>query len=152
MSDQVMATLDDLGEVRTPVTLRRPDGKAVTVLMRTISDQEAWEIRQGLKPPEPPYELGRWDGPDKPVSKRFNREDAAYVKKSEEFSRRFSRVLMARALVMDIPGATTDEERASALEKRLGAWAANQLTAQMNRMLGIGDAEVDAAADSFQST
>lgn len=149
MSDQVLTTLGDLGEVRTAVALKRPDGRTVTVLMRTLSEQEMWELRQAMRPPEPPFELGRWDGPDRPVTKKFNREDATYVKRAEEHGRRFSRILLARALVMDIPGATTDDERAAALERNLGAWASTQLTAQMNRMLGIADEEVDAAADTF---
>ena len=141
-------TLDDLGEFHTTVSLTRPDGKVIVVPVRSLSEQEVWEMRQAMKWPEPPFDLGKFDGPDRPPRKQFKFDDAGYRSQTDAANRQFSRRLMARSLLIAIPGESEDD-KASALESKLGAWAATQLQTHLNRLLGIGEAEVASIADSF---
>ena len=145
-------SFDDLGEVRIDALIVRPDGRQLHVPMRSLSEHEVWELRGAMQWPAQPTEIARWDGPDKPPRPGPITSGPAFEKwqqASAIASRQFSRRLLVRSLCIDIPGDTPDA-KADALDTKLGAWASRQLTEHLNRMLGIGDAEVSARADSFQ--
>ena len=145
-------SFDDLGEVRIDALLVRPDGRQLHVPMRSLSDKEVWELRGALKWPAQPTEIARWDGPDKPPRPGPITSGPAFEKWQQamsETNRLWYRTMLVRALCIDIPGDTT-EAKAAAIETKVGAWASRQLNDHLNRMLGIGDAEVSARADSFQ--
>lgn len=145
-----LASLSDLGEIRTDVKLMRPDGRVLTVPMRTLSEQEVWEVQNTVKMPEAPFTLGRFDGPDKPPRKQYDYENPQYRAAVDERNRRIMRLLMVRTLLIPIEG-DTDDAKADTLLKTLGAWSERQLLTQMNILLGISDPEVVARADTFHT-
>ena len=61
MSEPI-TSLDEIADIIVPVTLTRPDGKHVTVNLRSLSESEVWEIRQKIKWPEAPFDLQKVSG------------------------------------------------------------------------------------------
>ncbi len=145
-----VTTFEDLGEVVTDVKLTRPDGRVLLVPMRTLSEQEVYELALKFPMPKPPLgEPGRWDGPNNPVSQKPKYDDPGYIKAMEDRNNAYSRRMIVRSLLMELPG-DTEEAKAAALEKNIGAWASRQLVTCLNRMLGIPGYEVAETANNFQ--
>lgn len=140
-------TLDDLGEVKLDVEITRPDGRKLTVPVRAMSDQEMWQIRQSIQWPVAPTDIQRVDGKVQEVKKL---DDPAYRRAMEDANRRLQSRIMLRSLRIDIPG-ETEEDKAKALESKLGLWAVKQLNDHILRLTGIAESEVAERAASFQA-
>ena len=145
----VAMSLDDLGEVLIDIVIVRPDGCKLAIPMRTISDQEAEDIRAAMKWPVQPkdFQKGK-DGEVKLVPLESGPLYDAYLVAMGQANRHFNRLIMARSLRLHVPG-DTDEAKATTLEQKLGAWASHQLIGHVNVLMGIGQPEVEAAAASF---
>lgn len=148
-----MATfnLDDLGEVFVTVDVVRPDGVTVGVPMRSISEQEIWQVRQSIKQPVAPMEPKKTaDGKFEEVRITSGPLFDAYRAEQEKANRQQNYRLLLRCVAFPVEG-NSDDERQKTLETKLGAYAFNQLLAHMLKMAGISEPEVVATAGSFQA-
>lgn len=145
----VTLTLADLGNIDLLVTLVRPDGRSVDLALRTLSEEEIFQIRRRVSFPTAPLRkfAKLVDDPSQVVAVP-DAGDAAFVKANDEAARRFNYLLILHSLTVDIPG-TTDDERIANLQASLGNWAYSQLIAHITKSAGFTKAEVQAAADTF---
>ena len=147
--------LEELGEVVGEVELIRPDKRRVKVKMRSLSEQDIFEVRAGMTWPKAPKKL--WAKVTDPTNKDNDGrvvqvpddKDAQYLKENEAANRLYVYRLLARALVIDgLPD--NEAERVTQLQRHLGGWAHAQLMAHLWVYSGVEEAEVEAQADSFQ--
>ena len=147
MSQHIATTLDDLSDVIVEATIPRPDGKMITVRLKTLSGEQVWEVRRAIKWPKPPVKDYRKTGGE--VLPIYDYEDATYVAAQEDASRELGYRHLLLSLQIDIPGETF-EEKLEALRTRLGQWALNSLLSVSNRLHYPNPEEVNAIALSFQ--
>ena len=141
-------TLDDLGEFIFTAEIPRPDGRIVRVKMRALSDGKAWEIGKSVKWPKPPVtDYKKIEGEALPV---YDYQNENYLNTRREADRDLTRRTLAASLVLDIPGETL-EEKAQALEKKLGQWAFGYLLSIVNKLVEIDQEAIERVARSFRS-
>ena len=148
MAETLVTSLSDLGTVSTQFRLVRPDGKVFLIPLRTLTEQEMWELRQMVPFPRPPAnDFGVSKSTGK-VVQVYNEADAGYIKQVNEANRAFNYRLMVRSLEFEIEGAD-DEAKVRTLQKILGNWAVKQIIAHLLKTSGIEEADIEAEADSF---
>ena len=147
MSEPIKAVkLEDLGEFRIPVVIPRPDGQRISVEMRTLSEQEIWDIRRAVKWPEAPFDLQRVEGK---VTKLYNYDDKKYQEAVTDANRELSCRMLLACLCLDIPGGTADE-RISNLQKGIGQYAFSLLLKASDRINIVTAEDVSAMLRSFR--
>ncbi len=148
MSESIRAThLDDLGIAPVVVTLHRPDGQAVEVVMRPLSEGEMWELRRGITWPKPPVkDLQRVNGQ---VVEIYDYESDGYLGEQAEANRLLNQRALLVGLQLEIPGGTEDE-KIVALRARLGSYAYRALLEASQRMNIVGGEELAAVVASFR--
>lgn len=140
-------TLDDLGEVRFDVPVNRPDGRTVLVPMRTLGDGEMWQIRKSITWPKPPIlDFKKLGGEALPV---YDYQDKGYLDAQREAQRDLTRRMLAAMLCLDIEGATL-EDKAHAVENKIGGWAFDFLLGVVNKLNEENTAEIENAVNSFR--
>jgi hypothetical protein len=142
----------ELGEVIGEVELIRPDKRIIKVKMRSLSEQDIFEVRASMTWPKAPKKL--WAKITEPSDKSRDGnvvqvpddKDPQYLKETEAANRLYIYRLLARSLV-GLDG--TLDERVSLLQQHLGGWAHAQLLAHLWVYSGVEEAEVEAKAESF---
>lgn len=142
----VAKSLEDLGEETVVVTIPKPNGALVSVVLRVLSEQDIWDIRHAMTWPKPPVDLQKVNGAVKRIP---NYDDSAYLEAVRVADRDFSIKILMAALVLDIPGETEDE-RIKTLRKRMGQRTFNFLVDAVNKLTLVSEEEVQAMADSFR--
>lgn len=141
------ATLDDLSAAVVDVTIQRPDGQAVIVPMRALTEGEVWEIRRAVKWPKPPVkdirkESGR-------LVTDYNYEDETYQEAVNSANREQAHRMLLTSLSIEIAGDTI-EERVAALRAKVGQFVLSQLIEASQKLNIVNVEDLASIADSFR--
>lgn len=149
MPEPILATtLDDLGTTPVRVTLRRPDGREIAVLVKPLSEEELWQLRRTITWPKPPIkDFQKVNGR---VTEVLDYDSPDYVRGVQEADRLLAHRVLLAALQIAIPGETEDEQ-ITALKQGMGGWAWRALLTVSNRLNAVTEQEMDNILHSFRS-
>lgn len=139
---------DDLGVQVIDAEIIAPDGKTVTIGVKTLSEVEVDEINASVAEPAVPtrQKLTKTGY----VEEKFP-EDPEYIKKVRAAGRERMYRVLAAGLDMDIPGTTLAEKSQALQTKKVASWIVIQAMTKINEALGINPEEVKRRAEAFQS-
>ena len=140
-------SLDDLSAVTLIVTIRRPDGQRVEVELRSLSEDEMWQIRRSIKYPKPP--VGDFKKIGNEVVPQYNYTDVDYQSLIREADRELAHRTLIAALVFEISGETI-EGKMITVKSKLGEYAFVSLLEAVKRINIVSNEEIAQVADSFR--
>lgn len=136
-------SLDDLGGALIDVTVRRPDGREVTVQLRELSEGEVWDIRRATKWPKAPVVSVT------KTSQIYDYQDEGYLTGVEDANRRFVARLLLASLTVAVPGDGEDEQLAN-LQRKVGQYVYAQLIEAAQHINVISAEEIARVAGMFR--
>lgn len=137
-------SLDDLGAVLVVVPILRPDERTVHIRLRTLTEDELWNLRRKIEWPKPPAKDMTKTGPV------YDYQDKGYQDAIVAAERRLANLMLLDSLPFVIAG-ESDDERLATLQVKVGGYAHTQLIEAVNRINTVSKEQIADMARSFRA-